>query len=387
MAEDRSIDIIDYFLIFAKRKKLLLSIGAGTLILSYLIIFFFVTPKYGAKALIIPNDQEQIGGIASLLKNFSNMPVNIPGMKKSSNVNLYTTIIYSRTTLESMINKFDLHKDYDLESREKVLKALTDNINTEETDEGAFIISVLAKTPQKSAQMTNYLVNILNEKIIQLDVAKAKDNRMFLEKRYYEISEILKTSEEKLRDYQKRSGILEVENQTKAIIETYSKMESELATKEIEFEVTRKIMGENAPLTKNTEISVNEFRSRFNKLKKGSDKEVFLLSPASIPDKAIDYYRLYRDVKINEAMLEFIIPLFEQAKLDEQREMPVLQIIDNAVPPEKRSYPKRVITALIITAVTMFFTMLYLLTKEILSTSANPKVKLLLAEFSFRRKQ
>jgi len=387
MAEDRSIDLIDYLLIFARRKKFLLSLGAGTLILSYLIIFLFVTPKYGAQALIIPNDQEQIGGIASLLKNFSNMPVNIPGLKKSSNVNLYTTIIYSRTTLENLINKFKLHEDYDLESREKVLKALTDNINTEETQEGAFIISVLAKTPEKSAEMTNYLVSLLNEKIIQLEIAKAKDNRQFMEKRYHEISADLKLSEEKLRDYQKSSGLLEAENQTKSIIETYSKMESELATKEIEFEVTRKIMGESAPATKNSQIALNEFKSKFSGLKKGAEKDGFLLAPRSIPDKAIEYYRLYRNVKISEAMLEFVIPIYEQAKLDEQKEIPVLQIIDNAVPPEKRVYPKRVLTSVIITAVTMFFTMLFILSREIIGKSVNPKVGLLFSELSFRRKQ
>jgi uncharacterized protein involved in exopolysaccharide biosynthesis len=41
------------------------------------------------------------------------------------------------------------------------------------------------------------------------------------------------------------------------------------------------------------------------------------------------------------------VPLYEQAKIDEKKDYPVLQVIDYAVPPGKKSYPPRMLFALV----------------------------------------
>jgi len=344
------------------------------MVISYLFIYFVAEPQYDSTTLIIPSDEEGLGGVSSLMKSFSSLPLSIGGLKKTSAIDLYITIIYSRSTANKLIKKFDLYNEYDLESWEKTIKLLQKNISTEETNEKAFLITVRASSPQKSADMTNYLVQLLNESVISLNIKKSRENRIFLENRLNEIKENLKNAENAMKRFQKFSNVFEAENQTKATIEAYSKMESELALKQIELSVMSKLWGESAPQVKQAEISVKEFTDKLNEIKSGKKNDSFLIPFSSLSDDVMEYFRLYRDLEINNTMLKFIIPLHEQARFDEQKEVPVLQVIDKATPPEKRAYPKRTIMAFVITIIILAFVVIYLISREIMRNSTNEKL-------------
>lgn len=385
MATDRSIDFLDYILIILKRKWKLLGVALSILIISYLLIYFFVEERFEAKAVIIPSEDDQLGSLSSMMKGLSNLPLGLGGLKKDTNIDLYITIIYSRTNLDAVIKEFDLYREYNLNSMEKSRKVLAKNIKTKETKEGAFEISVIAGSREKSAAITNFVVVKLNENIIELNIRKSKENRAFLEKRYEEIKISLRDAEDSLRHFQEKSRVLVADEQTKAIIETFSKLEADIAAKEIETNIYERMHGKNSPITQSAQISLEEFRSKLKSLRRGEGDSSFLISLSSIPKYSMEYYRLYRDVMINSTMLEVIIPLYETAKFQEQKETPILQIIDLAEPPELKAYPQRVLSALLITISIMSFILLYLFFSEFLKNSRNPKIILLREELRFRK--
>jgi capsule polysaccharide export protein KpsE/RkpR len=235
--------------------------------------------------------------------------------------------------------------------------------------------------------MANYLVTYLNEKIIELHVAKARDNRSFLEQRYIEIKESVKKAEDSLQSFQERTGIFEATEQTKATLDGFAKLESDLAVKQIEFSIFDKIYGENSPTTTNAKISVKEYQNLIDRLKSGHDKSNVLIGINSLPEKVMSYYKYFRDVKIYNQMLEFIIPLYEQSKFDEQKTIPIVQIIDYAVPPEKKSYPPRTLMAIIVSCIVLCGTLFLIIVKELLSGATNPKIVFIKKElFNFRNK-
>ncbi len=386
MAKERSFEFLDLVIILVKKKKLFLTLFFSCLVLSYLIIFFFVPSKYDSTALIIPSEQDQVSSFSSLLKTFSNLPIGLGGLQQSNSIDMYITIIYSRTNLEKVIYKFQLMKHYNLDSMEKTLEQLKKNINVAETKENAFLIKVRADSPKRSAAMANYIIDLLNKTIINLNVEKAQDNRIFLGNRYKEIKDNLKKAEDSLANFQNKSGLMDAELQTKATIETYSNLESELAQKEIESEIVKKIVGKESPQAKNAQISYQEFKAKVNSIMQGEKKDSPLLPLKSLPNKALEYFRYYRKVKINNKLLEFIIPLYEQSKIDEQKNIPILQVIDRAVPPEKKSYPQRVLTAVIITVAVNLIIFLIIILKEILNNTNNPKL-LIIVENLFGKKE
>jgi tyrosine-protein kinase Etk/Wzc len=364
MIEEKKIGLLDFLILLVKWKTKLLIVLLSTLIISYLLIYLFVDEKFEATALIIPSDQEQ-SSMTSLLKNISGIPLNFGGLKqKTGNIDLYTTIIYSRTNLELLLDKFDLQKEYNVDKRWKALKLLKDNIVTLITEETAFEIKVTDKSPKKASEMANFIIQNLNSTIISLNITKAHDNRIFLEGRFDEIKKNLALYEDSLKLFQQKSGVFLAEDQVKASILAYTKLESDLSVKQSDLIVLEKIMGENSPAVQQLKLTVAEYRKSLDELKNNKGNDQILMSLNSLPAKTLNYLRLFRDVKIYNEMLEFVIPLYEQSKYDEQKEIPILQVIDYAVPPEKRSFPPRVILSLLVAIVCTLFTFLFLSIKE-----------------------
>jgi len=367
MAEEKKVDLLDYLVLLVKWKKTLIIIVLITAIISYLAIYFLIDKQYDAFATIIPVEENQITGIASLLKN---IPTDITGANlNNTEMSMYNTIINSRGLLENVIDKFNLVDIYeydrsDTEYMEKTLKKLRNNISTEITDNNAYEITVRAKTPQNAALMTNYIIKLLNSKIVELKVSKSGQNREFLEARVNDIRNNLKVAEDSLMVFQKKSGLLSAEEQLKGIMDAYATLETELITKQIQKDILEHILDKNNPRVKNMEIEVNQFEEKLKNIKMKGQPNSPLLSISSLPQKTIGYYRLYREIEINNAILEFVMPLYEQAKFDEQKDTPILQVIDYAVPPVKKSYPPRTIFTILITLGVLMFSYIIILFKE-----------------------
>ncbi|MGB7569061.1 MAG: hypothetical protein WBM07_14470 [Chitinivibrionales bacterium] len=388
MSDYYKIDFLDYLVLIVKWKKTLLTLFFSSLLVSYGLIFLFVPKQYESTAIILPSTEDNyMSGLYSMMKNFSSvMPGSLGNIKKESEMDLYKTIIYSRSSIENLIDKFDLQKLYKIKKREDAIEIIGKMIKAKITLEDAFAISMRASSPQLASDLTNYLVKYLNDKIVDLNVTKSKENRIFLEQRYNEIKLDLKNSEDSLKAYQEKSGVMEAEKQTQASVETYGKLESELSIKQVEYEVLQKIYGQNSPIVANGKISLDEFKKKYEQIKAGKDSGTILIGLNSIPKKGLAYARYYRNVKISGQLLEFIIPLFEQAKFEEEKMVPILQVLDHAIPMEKRVAPQRIKMAGLIACSVVFIFIFYLILKEMLSASQNPKIRFIKNElFHFKK--
>lgn len=376
--QEKKVNLIDYFVLLVKRKKYFVIASIVTAVISYTCIYFLIDEQFDATATIIPVEESSFGGISGLLKD---LPVDIPGGGlTNTEMSMYNTIINSRTLLEKVIEKFDLINVYEIditdpEYMEKALKQIRSDITAKVTDDNAYEITVRAKTPQLASDMTNYIIELLNERIVELKISKSSQNRNFLEGRVKEVKSNLKKTEDSLLVYQNKSGMFEVEEQVKGILEAYSKLETELITKQIQQSILQKVMPSDSPQLRNIEIEVEQFEKKLSEIKKEGQPNSILLSMNALPDKAINYLRLLREVEINNAILEFVMPLYEQAKFEEQKDTPILQIVDYAVPPVKKSYPPRTVFTLLITLGVLMLSFVLFLFKENDELRESDKIK------------
>ena len=235
--------------------------------------------------------------------------------------------------------------------------------------------------------MTNYIVEKLNSTLIKLNTTKAKDNRIFLENRYEEIKNNLIKSQDSLVRFQKHSGLIFAEEQAKTSIEAYTKLESEVVSKQVELSILTKILGENSPRTQEAKIAYDEYRSKIENMKRGKDKSELILPIDNLPQKAMNYLRYYSEVEINKTLMEFIIPLYEQSKFEEQKSIPYIQIIDKGVAPIKKSFPPRTLLTILITFFVLMFAFVILIIIEKIKNTDNEKVKYITQNvFHFRDK-
>jgi len=376
MSNFKGFDVLDFFILLIRNKKFLIITFVSSMIFSYLTIYFLVEEKFDSIGVIIPAESNDMSGISSLMKSFSNLPISIPGLSSAeSTTDIYTTIIYSRSFIKKIIFKFNLKRDYKEDDFDKLIKAVRNNISAGEDDNNAYEITVRANSRQKSADMVNYIIDELNKSLIQLNTAAARENRMFLEKRYFDIKQKLEKSEEVLVKFQKTSGIIFAEQQAKSTLEAYTKLEAEVASKEIEFSILQKLFGEKSPQAQQAKMLYEEYKNKINSLKRGKDSSELLLSIDNLPEKAMNYLKYFSDIEINKTLMQFIIPLLEQAKFEEQKSIPIIQIIDKGEPPVKKSYPQRALFSLFISLALIIFIIIFIMLKERIKNSQNEKIK------------
>jgi len=380
MVEDKKIDLLDYLVILIKWKKFLILLLLPTMIVTYLAIYFLIEEQFDAEALIIPAEDSSMGGIASLI---GNLDVNLPfdlGASSSPEMGLYTTIIYSRSNLQKVIDKFDLYQVYELtpetkDYKKKAVEKLGDNISASETEFGAFTLEVRANSPDLAANIANFIIDELNRALIRIRTEKSRNNRIFLQDRIVEIRKNLRDSEDSLIIYQSVSGILQPEEQFKGIIEAYTTIESELIAKKIQRSILENIKGEQSIEVTNMQFEIEEIERKLGEMKKHGEPSGIIPSLETLPEKAINYFRIFREVEINSAILTFIIPIFEQSKIEEKKDIPTLQVIDYAIPAEKKSFPPRMILTLLMTFSVFLIAFIFILTKE--NENLNTSVKMI----------
>ncbi len=303
-------------------------------------IVSFVLPKwYRATASLLPPKQPDLFGA---LGSVSNVLRGIPGAirlggQRNSGYN-YFAILKSRTALESVVEKFNLIQVYGVadSSMELAIKELEGNVSFEETNNDDIVIQVLDRDPQRAADMANYFVEILNEISIRMGTMEARSNREFIEKRVEDSRAGLKLAEDQLRAYQEKSGLIITPEQSSSV-SAVGGLYAARTKKEVELAILRRQATSENPAVKQLEAEVGELSRKIS----------------AIPEAGMTSLRLYREVVIQQKILEFLVPLYEQARIDEQKDMPVLLLLDKAVPPERKDRPKRVI--IVVTAFILSF--------------------------------
>lgn len=313
--------------------------------------YAILAPKwYKSTASVFPAEKtdllSSLSGLTSLAKGFSAGRGLAALAGNSSESDKYIAIIKSATVTDDVIRKFDLRKEYGFENDfyEKVVKEWQSNLEVEVQDEGNLTISVYDKSPQKAADIVNYLVEKLNAINTELGVQNAKANRIFVEKRYLQNVEDITNLESAMKAFQQKYGVIAVPQQIEATVKSMSSIYVDLYKKEIELNVLKQSYGENHPLTANAKIELNELQKKINQLNAGTDssqKDVNLLIPfKKAPELGNEYLKIYRNLEIQYKIIEFIQPLYEQAKIEEVRNTPSVLVLDKAAPAERKSKPK-----------------------------------------------
>ena len=93
----------------------------------------------------------------------------------------------------------------------------------------------------------------------------------------------------------------------------------------------------------------------------GSD---IVLSKGRVTGAGMEYLRRYRDLKYNETVYELLTKELEIAKLDEAREGEIVQVVDTAIPPDKKSSPHRTLIVIGMTVLAFFVAVFWVIVRE-----------------------
>jgi uncharacterized protein involved in exopolysaccharide biosynthesis len=269
---------------------------------------------------------------------------------------LFVAMTKSRTVLDRIVDRFDLMKLYKGKYREDARKNLVGSLTVRE-DRKSGIISLMVedRDPKRAADMANAFVEELKSLASGLALSEAGERRMFFEDQLRQTKVSLASAEEEVKGFQQRTGMIQVDAQARAIIEGIANLRARIAVKEVEAKVLRSFATAQNPDLQRTEEEVRALRGELEKIESGKGKGFDpLMSSERVPAIGMEYLRKLRQLKYNETLYELLVKQFELAKLDEARDAVVIQVIDRAVPPERKSRPKRALIILIVAATMLF---------------------------------
>jgi len=333
--ELKEVRLVDYLYVVVKRRNVIFwCMGLGV-VLSFVVLFWIVQRWYKSTTTIMPPKQKAEFSISSVVRSFS--PFGGFGLSRASDqLYDYTTIISSRTSLEEIVRKFDLIQRYKVKNVFDAMKELQANLAIDiSKDENALEISAYDTDSLVAADMANYVVEVLNRISNQLGTEEARNNREFIGKRLETTKEDLRNAEDQLRKYQEQSGVLIAPDQNMSSISAIAELYGTKAKKEIELAVMEgSVTAENQGLQQ-LKLELKELNKKI----------------ATFPEAGMESFRLYRNVAIQQKLLEILVPIFEQAKIEEQRDTPTILVLDKAVPASSPAKPRRLLWLLVLTII------------------------------------
>lgn len=347
-AQTQASVLYDFLSIIAKYRKFIsrfiLICTIGTAIIT------FLSPKwYKSSASVFPAEKADLlgglEGISSLAKSFSPSKA-LSSLGSNPEIDRYLAILKSGTVISAVIQKFDLVHVYNITSYpgENTGKELLSNVEFTIADEEYITITVYDKDSQRAADMANYFVEMLNKKNTEMQVQNALGNRQFIEERYKKNIADLADAEDSLKAFQKRYGVIALPEQTEASIKAAAEITGQLTIKEVQANVLRRTQSIESPSVIATQIEIDELTKKLSQMSTGSNvpkNEVNIFVPfRKMPELAGEYIRRFREVEIQYKILQFLTPLYEQAKVEEKRQTPSVLILDKAGPAERKSKPK-----------------------------------------------
>ncbi|MFQ5632527.1 MAG: GumC family protein [bacterium] len=348
----RDFGLLDYAIAVLKWRKWLIvnfiTVGVISAGIS------LVLPKWFLSTSTIMPPKQDMGlfGLSRLANSIPFGGMGLDFLKGGDMGYTYLAILQSRTVLDRLIDDYNLLTVYEFKEneRDKARKAVAENLDFNLNKEGTITISVLDKNPNRAAGMANALVHYLDSLNVILNIEKARNNRIFIEQRFTQNKLDLKDAEETLKTFQENYGAISLSAQAEAAIKSAADIQARIMFEEVELGVKKNYLTATHEEIVQGKNKVAELRKKLSEVQygnhtgaaNGNSKSTDILPPlADVPELGLQYARHLRELEVQKTLYELLIQQYELAKIEEARTIPTVQVLDRAIPPERKYKPKR----------------------------------------------
>ena len=252
-----------------------------------------------------------------------------------------------------MVEHFGLMQEYGKRYESDARKAFERHADVDGSGKDGLIhISVEDRDPRRAADLANGYVDQFRNLSQHLAITEASQRRLFFEQELEHARNDLANAEQALQQTEQTSGVIQLDSQARALIESGAALRAQITAREVQIQgMETYATSENAQLVR-AQRELESLRAQLSKLDGSADNATgeLIVSKGRIPEAGLAYIRKLRDVKYSETIFEILLKQFELAKLDEAKQGSLVQVVDPAVSPDKRSFPKRTLLVLLATA-------------------------------------
>jgi tyrosine-protein kinase Etk/Wzc len=357
-SENDEISLLDLLIVLAAKKRMIFWVSAIFALLGILISL--VLPKrYTAMVTLLPPQQNSSvsAALASQLSSLGGMAAIAGGSLGVKSPNeIFVAMLKSRTVEEATIEHFGLMKEYHQRYLSDARKAFERRVTVDGSGKDGLIhISIEDRDPNRAADIANGYVAQFRTLSQHLAITEASQRRLFFEQQLELAKDNLANAEEAMKMAEQKSGMIQLDSQARALIESAASLRAQIITREVQLQGMQTYASERNAQLVQAQQELNGLRSQLAKLGGSEDSGSggLMLPKGKVPEAGLEYVRKLRDVKYYEAIFEILARQFEMAKLDEAKQGALIQVVDSAVPPDKRSFPKRAL--IVVSAVVVGF--------------------------------
>jgi len=378
------INFLDYLDVIFKRRKMIIrnTLLAGLMMLA---LSFLLPKTYTATTTLLPPGEGEQNGLRSLLLNSPVSMFDVPGIPASSS-DIFVEILKSRTVAEAVLSKKykseetgqNLYEIWDIENQTDALNKLHEKSTIFANEQGMINISVEVHDAELSAQVANAFVEALDEVNREKSFSRAKNSRIYIEEQLKQTEVRLKRAATALADFQSEYKAVDLQVQTRVSIEKAGEIKGTIMAREVELKVALQTLKRDNPIVHRLQTELDELQIQFEHLQYGNsvpfeEQKDYFIPFADIPEVGSRLAELLREVKVQETVWQLLNQQFYNAKIQEARDTPTIQVLDGAVSPERRTRPKRKLLVVVTSFLTFVFSVFWAFCLEYVERSKENK--------------
>ena len=352
---DVEVSFIDILTQLAHRKVLVAKV-TGSAMLCGVILSFVLPVKYTSATKLMPPQQTQSS--ASLLMSQLTSSgagalaaVAGAGLGLKNPNDLYIGLLKSRPVADGIIRRFDLAKVYGTKDMTATRRILAADTQIASEKEGFISVSVTDKDKTRAADIANAYTGQLRILTNTLAVTEASQRRLFYEEQLKRTKEDLIGAEQAFEQVQQKKGVVELEAQAKAMIESLTTLRGKVAAQQVEVEALRSYSTEQNPDVELAERQLSSMQNEVASLEQRSHSTgVGDVALGDVPVAGLEYLRAQHEVMYQQALFDMLMKQYDAARLDEAKEAAVVQVVEPAIPPDRKSAPWRTLLIALFTA-------------------------------------
>jgi uncharacterized protein involved in exopolysaccharide biosynthesis len=349
-------NLLDILIQLARRKWLIAGVMGNSMVIG--VVLSFVLPvRYTSVTKIMPPEQTQSS--ASMLMNqlasggagsLAAMAGGGLGLKNPNDI--YLGLLSSRPIADAIIQKFALVSVYGAKDMTAARKKLSKRTEIASEKTGFISVSVTDRDKQRAAQMANAYTNELRTLTRTLALTEASQRRLFYEEQLKQAKEALVSAELAFKQIQQSRGLVQLDAQAKAMIEGYAQLRAQVAAKQVDVQALRSYSTENNPDVQLAERELSSLQGEEERLEQSNHSAgITELGLADVPGAGLEYLRADHELRYRQALMDMLMKQYDAARLDEAKDAAIIQVVEPAIEPDRRSSPNR---ALIVAAFTAF---------------------------------
>ncbi len=327
------------------------------------LIAFLIPKRYESTTRLMPPDSQSGSGMAMIAALAGKSVPGLGGLagdllgSKSSGA-LFSEVLYSRTVEDRIVDRFNLRTVYGVRYQEDARKDLArQTFVNEDHKSGVITITVTDHDPNRAAAMARAYVEELDRLVSEVSTSSARRERIFIEQRMASVKQDLSSAEQEFSQFASKNTALDIKEQTKAMVESAALLQAQFIAAQSELQGLEQVYADGNVRVRSARARVEELKRQIQKIE-GTDSSLLADAPKSddlypsirkLPLLGVAWADLYRRMKVQETVFELLNEQYELARIQEAKEIPVVRVMDSPNVPEKKSFPPRMLTILLLT--------------------------------------